>query len=67
VIQGTVAAAAQLLEPVRKHKLPVKVIVCLAGGDISELEPWVASAAELVTPADWSRERVAERIAKLFK
>ena len=66
LIQETVAAVPQLLEPVRKRKLSVKIVVCLTAGDVSELEPWVASAAELVTPADWPRQRAAERIANLI-
>ena len=67
VIHGTVAGVPALLEPVRKKRLPVRIIVCVAaGGEISELEPWVASAAELVTPEHWPRERVAEKIAKLL-
>lgn len=66
LIQETVAAVPQLLEPMRKRKLSVKIVVCLTGGDVSELEPWVASAAELVTPADLPRQRAAERIAGLI-
>ena len=66
VIQATVGAAPELLEPIRAQKLSAKIVVCLASGDVSELEPWVASAAELVTPADWPRARSADRIARLF-
>jgi hypothetical protein len=66
VIHGTVAGVPQLLEPVRKRRLPVKILVCAAAGDMSELEPWVSSAAELITPAEWPRERAAEKIAKLL-
>jgi hypothetical protein len=66
LIQETVAAVPQLLEPVRRRRLSVKIVVCLTAGDVSELEPWVASAAELVTPADWPRQRAAERIANLI-
>jgi hypothetical protein len=69
LIQATVAAVPELLEPVqqsRKGGMPVKTIVCVAGGDVADLEPWVASAAELVTPTDMSHERIAEKIAKLF-
>jgi signal transduction histidine kinase len=66
LIQETVAAVPRLLEPVRKRKLSAKIVVCLTAGDVSELEPWAASAAELVTPADWPRQRAAERIANLI-
>ena len=66
LIHQTAAAVPQLLEPVRQRKLPVKIVVRLTAGDVSELEPWVASAAELVTPADWPRQRAAERIANLL-
>jgi len=66
LIHGTVAGVPKLLEPVRKRKLPLKILVCVVAGEMAELEPWVASAAELVTPAHWSRERAAEKIAKLL-
>jgi signal transduction histidine kinase len=66
LIHGTVAGVPQLLAPVRQRRLPVKILVCAAAGDIAELEPWVSSAAELVAPAHWPRERVAEKIAKLL-
>jgi hypothetical protein len=66
LIHGTIAGIPKLLEPVRQRRLPVRILVCAAVGEMSELEPWVSSAAELVTPAHWPRERAAERIAKLL-
>jgi hypothetical protein len=66
LIHGTVAGIPKLLEPVRNRKLPLKILVCTVAGELAELEPWVASAAELVTPAHWSRERAAEKVAKLL-
>lgn len=66
LVQEAVAAVPQWLEPVRQRKLPAKIVACITAGEVSELEPWVADAAELVTPPDLPRQRTAEKIAKLF-
>jgi len=58
------AASAGLVQFIRRHRLPVKIVVQPAGCADEDLDPKLLEKADLVIAESVSPERVAERIGK---
>lgn len=64
IVHAPAETVAGMFEPVQRRKLEAKLIIDLRRGDVSDLDPWTATSAELILPADLPSPVRAEKIMK---